>query len=114
MELVRNVKTASVAYNRFNARGAQRHTGVIQFNRFLKNLCTQEESKKQTTLVEGLLFKTIYDLCFESKNSPVHYLAIEGNLLILKTLVSLTINKHLHIVEYLFIAIQSLLRHAIA
>ena len=77
-------------------------------------MCTQEESKKQTTLVEGLLFKTIYDLCFESKNSPVHYLAIEGNLLILKTLVSLTTNKHLHIVEYLFIAIQSLLRDAIA
>ena len=28
MELVRKVKTASVAYIRFNPRGAQRHTGV--------------------------------------------------------------------------------------
>ena len=39
-------------------------------------------NEEQTTLIEGLLFKTIYTLCKESKNSPVHYVAFEGNLLL--------------------------------
>ena len=30
--------------------------------------------------MEGLLFQTTYTLCKESKNSPVHYVAFEGNL----------------------------------
>ena len=36
--------------------------------------------EEQTTLMEGLLFQTTYILCKESKNSPVHYVAFEGNL----------------------------------
>lgn len=36
--------------------------------------------EEQTTLMEGLLFQTTYNLCKESKNSPVHYVAFEGNL----------------------------------
>lgn len=50
MELVRKVKTASVAYNRFNARGAQRHTGVIQLNRFLKICVPRKKVKNKLPL----------------------------------------------------------------
>ena len=39
-------------------------------------------NEEQTTLMEGLLFQTTYSLCKESKNSPVHYVAFEGNLLL--------------------------------
>ena len=42
--------------------------------------CLQMGNEEQTTLMEGLLFQTTYILCKESKNSPVHYVAFEGNL----------------------------------
>lgn len=50
--------------------------GIIKSQR--EQILLEIEDQEGTTLIEGLLFQTIYKLCKESKCSPVHYVAFEA------------------------------------